>query len=248
VRQSPALPQAARAARHDLGSQGAEATLEGGARKAIELPDGPETEPFEQTYRVDVEAQRGNRQCRQGALRIPWRDDHEGRGRRCRKPRYRMGAAEGVGEPRPYGEAETGKASDEIAEQRTLVRVGRVIGLTALGIGEKVGNTGDVDPQPVGAIEVPGRAIAPTPANEACETGAVLVRIRSQRDQRRQRRPRVGEPGAGPHAQRPRRFVDRRDLQAVRAARHQRQRSVHRHVIMPAMPPQAFDRPRRQPH
>lgn len=37
-----------------LGSQGAEAALEGGARKAIELSDGPEAEPFEQTDRVGV--------------------------------------------------------------------------------------------------------------------------------------------------------------------------------------------------
>ncbi len=62
-----------------LGSQGAEAAFEGGARQAIELPDGPEAEPFEQTDRVGIEPQRGNRQGGEGALCIPRRNDHEGR-------------------------------------------------------------------------------------------------------------------------------------------------------------------------
>ncbi len=113
-----------------------------------------------------------------------------------------MGTAEGVGEPRPYGEAEPGKAFDEIAEQRPLARIGRFTALVsgetrsqpdAAGRSEKMGDAGDVDPQPILAIEVPSRTIASAPANEARETDAILTRVSRQRDQRRQRRPCVGE-------------------------------------------------------
>ncbi len=113
-------------------------------------------------------------------MRLPWRHDNERiRCGRC-KPCDCVSGTESVAKSDSRGEAETAETCDEIGEEGALTRISVPSGVmdastplaagsshaTLRRAGEEVRDAGDVDPQSVLAIDVPGRAVASAPTRE----------------------------------------------------------------------------------
>ena len=63
-----------------------------------------------------------------------------------------------------------------------------------------MGNAGNVEPQPIVAIDIEGRAVAARPAGEREEAVAILVRLGGRGEKPRAHGARIGEPQAGVEA------------------------------------------------
>ena len=113
-----------------------------------------------------------------------------------------MGGAERVGEAGAHRQLEARQAGDEIGDELSFAAV-------------KVGDTGDVDPQAIVAVDIAIGPIAPAPAGEAQQRGVVTARVGRLRGEARQGGARIGEGLTDAHAFTRRPHVDGGDADAV---------------------------------
>ncbi len=104
-----------------------------------------------------------------------WDDD----GSRGREPGKSVSAAQSLGEGEPRVEAKAREAPRHVGEERP-------------GAAEEMGNAGNVEPQPVVAIDVERRAVAARPVGKREEAVSILVGLGGGGQKRRAHGARIG--------------------------------------------------------
>src|SRR5215470_3373936 len=125
-----------------------EPPLEGRARQIIELADALQAKPLEQPRDVVGKSQGLDGKKSKRLSDFSLRDD-DGRGM-C-EARQRMRTAQRFGEGKARAIANTREAHRHVGKER-------------VGAAEKMRHAGNVEPQPIVAIEIEGRTVAVIPA------------------------------------------------------------------------------------